>query len=279
MKMKENISISYEDILDLISDISPMARDYVENNYENTTILHAYNSKEGKGVFLKVQSEDLCIYYANFPDDSSLLPLSSINKELSTDSPSDLERCFNVHGRNKGIIELIQSKGYVLDMEGYILRHSDPTPKDIDLGELKVGIFSPNMCEDFVKLFEEAYLKLNQENGWDTKSYSKNSDYYCRQFIKLQEKESKKSFWHQGTLVGCFIVDDNFITDIVVHPNFQGKGYGTLMLKYCISFMREKKDISDIYLRITKSNTGAKQLYERNGFAVISHFSEHTYKG
>ena len=43
--------------------------------------------------------------------------------------------------------------------------------------------------------------------------------------------------------------------------------------------MSEKKDISDIYLRITKSNTGAKQLYERNGFAVISHFSEHTYKG
>ena len=39
-------------------------------------------------------------------------------------------------------------------MEGYILRHSDPTPKD-DLGELKVGIFSPNMCEDFVKLLKK----------------------------------------------------------------------------------------------------------------------------
>ena len=113
MKMKENISISYEDILDLISDISPMARDYVENNYENTTILHAYNSKR-KRSFPKKCSQRTYVSTTQTFLMTPLLPLSSINKELSTDSPSDLERCFNVHGRNKGIIELIQVKGMCL---------------------------------------------------------------------------------------------------------------------------------------------------------------------
>jgi ribosomal protein S18 acetylase RimI-like enzyme len=78
--------------------------------------------------------------------------------------------------------------------------------------------------------------------------------------------------------VGCYIIEGSYISDIAVHPCFQGKGYGSLMLKHCIRLMREIKSVSDIYLRVAKSNSGAKRLYERNGFQVISHFAEHTYQ-
>lgn len=276
--MKDNTSISRETILDLISEISPMARDYIENTFENAIVIHAQNSKDDQGVFLKAPSEDLCVYYAHFSDDSSSTLLNIISKELSSTSASQSELCFNVHGKNKRIIELIQSKGYVLDMEGYVLRYSPSTPFDIDMGELETGVFTPSMRDDFVALFEAAYEQLNLENGWDTKSYSKKAEHFSRRLSELYEGQSMQFFLHQGVLVGSYIVDESYIADIVVHPRFQSKGYGSLMLKHCICFMREKKGVSDIYLRVTQSNSGAKRLYERNGFCVISHFSEHTYQ-
>jgi ribosomal protein S18 acetylase RimI-like enzyme len=276
--MQEKTSISRETILDLISVISPMARNYIEKTFGNAIVLYAQSSKYNQGVFLKALSEDLCVYYAHFLDDSSSTLLNIISEELSSTSASPFELCFNVHGKNKRIIELIQSKGYVLDMEGYVLRYSASTPFDIDMGELETGVFTPSMRDDFVALFDVAYERLNVENGWDTKSYSKKAEHFCRRLSELYERQSMQSFWYKGVLVGSYIVDESYITDIVVHPRFQRKGYGSLMLKHCICFMREKKGVSDIYLRVTKSNSGAKRLYERNGFYVISHFSEHTYQ-
>jgi len=42
--------------------------------------------------------------------------------------------------------------------------------------------------------------------------------------------------------------------------------------------MSMNESIRNIRLRVAKSNTGAKKLYERNGFIEIAYFSEHTYE-
>jgi GNAT superfamily N-acetyltransferase len=157
--------------------------------------------------------------------------------------------------------------------------HTMPIPDAFDLGGLTVDGFDAHFIDDFVGLFESAYMQLNLENGWDTKSYSRNAESFCRQLIELHERQLLKSFWNQGVLLGCYIIGENFINDIVIHPDFQNRGYGSLILRHCLRFMRKEKGVFDIYLRVARSNEGAKRLYERNGFCVISHFAEHTYQG
>ena len=264
-----------ETVLKLIAAISPMAEDYVRDNIENTIILY---SEEEKGVFLKAVCEGLCVYYAKFPEDSSPKLLQIINDEMDRCVSMQGELCFNVQGRNRKIIELVQRKGFTLDMEGYILKHDNVTPVADDyLDGLTVGGFNSFMCDAFVELFESAYERMNLENGWDATSYSRDAENFCNQLKEFHEQRMMQAFWDQIDLVGCYIIDGPFIKDIVVHPHFQNKGYGSLILRHCIRFMREEKGISEIFLRVTKSNEGAKRLYERNGFRGVSYFAEHTY--
>lgn len=268
-----------ETILNLVAAISPMARDYVNAVFEDIIVLYPQIIHGNEGVFLKAASENLCVYYAYFAHDSSSELLDAISRELDRSALTSGELCFNVWGKNRRIIELVQKKGFILDMEGYVLKHAESTPDAINVGELAIDGFDSHMLDAFVELFESAYEQLNQENSWDTRGYSKGAESFGAQLKEFHKQRLLRSFWSQGSLIGCYIVDGSYITDIVVHPHFQNRGYGNFMLRHCIHFLREERGISHIYLRITKSNEGAKRLYERNGFRVISHFAEHTYRG
>jgi ribosomal protein S18 acetylase RimI-like enzyme len=48
-------------------------------------------------------------------------------------------------------------------------------------------------------------------------------------------------------------------------PDYQGKGYGTQMIKALLSELKEKK-IKSVMLLADAENTGAIKFYERNGF-------------
>ncbi len=279
--MKEDLTIKRDVLMNLIAAISPMAWNYVDDYLEDTIVLYAETKEGSEGVFLRTATENLCVYYAHFPDDSSQELLDAIGKELNqiNAKQGQCEICFNVHGKNKRIKALIQKRGFALDMAGYVFRYSSPTPSPVDLGGLTADGFIPSKCKDFVELFKSAYARLNSENGQDSKRDSEPAERLCHRFEALNENRAIQSFWHRGTLVGSYIVSGNYITDRVVHPRFQNKGYGTLMLKHCILFLRNQKGISDIHLRVAESNTEAKRLYERNGFLVISHFAEHTFQG
>lgn len=276
--LKDKQSITRESVLSLLEEISPMARAFVDDVFEKAVILYAQSDQNGEGVFLKVALDDVCIYYANFPDDSSEELLMKISEEIERTVSTSGELCFNVHGSNARIIQLVQSKGYVLDMEGYILQYSASEVVPVDLGELTTEAPTRVQWDSFVELFDAAYEPLNRENGWDTKGYSKAAGSFLQRMKQLEKEQSFKSFWKDGALIGCYIVDGCYITDIVVHPRFQNQGYGSLILRHCIRLMREDKGISEICLRVTKSNTGAKRLYERNGFTTISYFAEHVYQ-
>lgn len=279
--MMNDLTIKRDVLMNLIAAISPMAWSYIDGLLEDTIILYAQTKEGSKGVFLKTSAENLCVYYAHFPDDSSQELLDAIGKELNQINARQghSEICFNIHGKNKRIIALIQEKGFALDMAGYVLRYSSPAPSPVHLDGLMEDGFRPSKCQDFIELFNSAYARLNSENDQDSKGDSESAEQFCHRFEELNEHRELKSFWHRGTLVGSYIVSGDYITDLVVHPRFQNKGYGTLMLKHCIPFLRNEKSITDIYLRVAESNTGAKRLYERNGFQVISHFAEHTFQG
>ncbi|AOY75731.1 ribosomal protein S18-alanine N-acetyltransferase [Clostridium formicaceticum] len=62
-----------------------------------------------------------------------------------------------------------------------------------------------------------------------------------------------------------FIVDEGHITNIAIHPNFQGRGIGEAIVRA----LMEEANIKRIYrmtLEVRKSNLIAQNLYKKLGF-------------
>lgn len=126
-------------------------------------------------------------------------------------------------------------------------------------------------------LFDSAYYKLNLDNGWNLNSYASNEAMFNKKLTNLNSLNAVCSFWLKDELVGAYLLHQNYITDIVIKPKFQNKGYGHHILAHCLRNMMVNKSINNIRLRVAKSNTGAKRLYESTGFVTIASFAEHTY--
>lgn len=274
--------MSNEQILKLIENISPHAKDYVYKSFENENveILFSILTEQNKGVFLKVENEDCCIFYASFFNEYNIEQiLEVINNKIKEYIPkiNSKEVCFNVYGENTKIINLVRKLGFITDIEGYHLEYIGKDLPHLNICNLADKDFENSMLKEFVDLFDSSYYQLSIENGWQVNSYASNKDQFNQKLNYLNKLNQVCSFWINNELVGAYIFEQNYITDIVVKPIFQNKGYGSYILAHCIRNMSVNKSIKNIRLRVAKSNVGAKKLYEKNGFVEIAYFAEHTY--
>ncbi|MHA1915772.1 MAG: GNAT family N-acetyltransferase [Promethearchaeota archaeon] len=84
-------------------------------------------------------------------------------------------------------------------------------------------------------------------------------------FLKLEGKKK------ENNLIGFIIVikdreDQVNIINFLVNPEFQNKGYGTLLLKKTLEIIRELEDIKRVVLNVQVSNSRAIKLYEKFNF-------------
>ncbi|WMM25466.1 GNAT family N-acetyltransferase [Tissierella sp. MB52-C2] len=274
--------MSYEEILKLIGNISPHAKDYVQKSFENKRIeiLYSLFTEENKGVFIIVDNDDCCIFYASFLNEKNIediLRAINDNTKEYISRISSKELCFNIYGKNQKIIDLVSKLGFRSDMEGYHLEYTGRELPQIKKANLIEKGFEQDMLEEFIDLFDSSYFQLNIDNEWKVNGYAVNKNKFCQKLNDLNKLSQVRSFWLNNELVGAYSFEQNYITDIVVKPIFQNKGYGSYILAHCIRNMSVDKSIKNIRLRVAKSNTGAKKLYERNDFIEIACFAEHTY--
>lgn len=273
-------TMSKEEILMLIERISPHARDYVCDCFENVEVLYSTFSQQNKGVFLKVENEDCCIFYASFLNESNIEDVIKLIKNNLSEYISKMnskELCFNVYGSNQKIIDTVRSLDFRSDMEGYHLEFANKElPQLIECNLIEKG-FEDSMLEEFIELFDSAYYQLNIDNNWMVNSYALNAEQFNKKLNTLNKLKQVHSFWLKDEIVGAYIVYQNYITDLVVKPIFQNSGYGSYILASCLRDMRLNQSISNIRLRVSKSNIGAQKLYQKNGFTEIAYFAEHTY--
>ncbi|NTU29641.1 GNAT family N-acetyltransferase [Brevibacillus sp. HB1.1] len=57
-----------------------------------------------------------------------------------------------------------------------------------------------------------------------------------------------------------------YITDVVVHPNHQGKGVGNLLLHWAHNFAQAQPSLDKLSLYVAGKNPRAEQLYQRLSF-------------
>ena len=61
---------------------------------------------------------------------------------------------------------------------------------------------------------------------------------------------------------------EGHLLNLCVHPHWQGRGLGSMLLDHCISQARSM-NCAVMFLEVRPSNTGASQLYARKGFETI----------
>ncbi|MDF2671936.1 MAG: N-acetyltransferase [Clostridiales bacterium] len=284
LKLMEGLVKMYsEEILKLIGNISPHGRDYVGKAIEDNSveILYIVNTEQNKGVYLVINNDKFCYFYASFINESNIKPALEIIKNTTKKYISKVnskEICFNVYGKNIEIVSLVREMGFISDMEGYHLQYIGEELPELKNCNLVVKGFESSMIKEFVDLFDTSYYQLNIDNGWNINGYAVNEEGFQRKLNYLKELGQVASFWLNDELVGAYVIEqNNYISDFVVKPRFQNKGYGSYILAHCIRNMREDKAIENLRLRVTKSNISAKRLYERYNFIVVACFAEHTY--
>jgi len=266
-------------LLELIGKISPNARNYVHDELKNGNVETIYSdySEQNQGVFIKVENEDCCIFFAcflndNFIDSSLKLIEEKTGKYISNKYAKEI--CFNVYGKNREIIDLVKSMGFITDSEGHFLEYMGKA--EITDSDLMEKYYNSNMIDEFANLFDSTYYQLCLDNGYEVDGYSKYKDGFDKTLQLYSENNQLSSFWNERELVGAYIFKGNFIMDIVIKPEYQCRGYGSYLLSHCVNRMIEK-NTKRIMLKVLKTNHRAKKLYERKGFREISFFAEHTY--
>ncbi|MGG3510129.1 GNAT family N-acetyltransferase [Paenibacillus lautus] len=270
------------DILNLIEKISPQGRNYVNEAFNNNMVKVFYYNKsiDEHGVFCIVENNDCNIAYFSFlnePNKEKCKGLIMADMKPFINEVNEKELCFNVYGKNVGAIEFVQSLGFKADMEGYHLFYNRQEAPVISQSELIEKQFEDSMLDHLVELFDKGYFQLNKENGWQTDWYYTNSKVFQAGLQEKVRDNEFRSFWLGNQLIGAYIIDKNYIRDLVVSPGYQNRGYGSIILAHCIKHMIEKKNVQKVCLRITKSNLSAKRLYERNHFEELACFAEHTF--
>jgi len=97
-------------------------------------------------------------------------------------------------------------------------------------------------------------------------------------FLKLEDGKIMKK------LIGFIVVikdreDQANIINLLIHPQFQSKGYGSLLLQETIERIKKRlKEIKKIVLNVQVNNSLAIKLYEKFNFQKNSKIIENYYQ-
>ncbi|MFD1676252.1 GNAT family N-acetyltransferase [Alicyclobacillus fodiniaquatilis] len=271
---------SKHSILDLIERLSPDTADFVRCAADASGIKVFYHDGRppNQGVYCLVHWQGTNYAYASFMQemvDIDILQLieSTIGSYIADKEPL----CFNVYGRNANIVKCVRDLGFASDMEGFELAYQGAIPPEVPIANLVVRSFERSQFNEFVHLFEQAYYPLNKENGWPVDWYSNHKDIFAQRLEAKAQKNELRAFWNENALVGAYIVDTNYISDLVVHPQYQGLGYGKILLLHATKALMNQGETKPVCLRVAKSNQKAIRFYQKYHFAEIACFAEHTF--
>lgn len=71
-----------------------------------------------------------------------------------------------------------------------------------------------------------------------------------------------------GYTIQSLAAGENHLLNLCIAPEWQGNGYGNLMLDHAIRLAVEK-NCSSMFLEVRPSNPAGMGLYERKGFSIV----------
>lgn len=239
------------------------------------------------GVFTVVEGDTFYSFQLSFENDvSDYEVIKFIEEELnyivSVQENKDIYVNFNAY--NEALVNYFMEYGLVRDALGfefYITTDSDKVNRLKDF-TLRPDISAKNYEEEhslkYLKLLDEAFRKQQIACKEEQDIFSKNHE-GNKAWLKGMKENDFKTFWVNDDLVGLYIVNENYIDFIAVHPNYERKGYGSDILNYCIKDRIYENHFDNLYLATYYQNRKAQRLYLKNGFKVRGFYCENTYRG
>ena len=71
-----------------------------------------------------------------------------------------------------------------------------------------------------------------------------------------------------GYSIASIAANESHLLNLCVHPDWQHRGYGSLLLEYMINHAA-RQGAEAMFLEVRSSNRRAAKLYENRGFAVV----------
>ncbi|MBC6308935.1 ribosomal protein S18-alanine N-acetyltransferase [Listeria sp. FSL L7-1582] len=96
---------------------------------------------------------------------------------------------------------------------------------------------------------------------WSEKAFR--NEFYTNQFAHyIVAEQNETVIGYAGVWI---ILDEGHITNVAMHPDQQGKGYGQALLAELLRIAKEQ-GVTRLTLEVRISNTKAQQLYKKIGF-------------
>lgn len=87
-------------------------------------------------------------------------------------------------------------------------------------------------------------------------------------YLVAKERDEGRETRDEGRVVGYVgiekVLDETHIINMAIHPDYRGTGIGKRLMQHVLN------DEDVFFLEVRISNEGAKKVYERYGFKVIS---------
>ncbi|QSX05112.1 GNAT family N-acetyltransferase [Sedimentibacter sp. zth1] len=268
----------------IVRKINRSAKELFEQAYEKQFLKECliYDDKDNRGVMTIIESDDYFSCQVSFERDvNSFNIIKTIHDKLkniiSLKGTKDLY--LNINGYNTIIINYFRNYGFVQDSLGFEYSMSKTTEKLKELSNFKLNDnlefkkFKDNYAQDYLILLEDAFkeqdIACNEEYklGESTILWLK----------KANERNGFGALWKGDCLIGFYVLENEYISNIAILSKYKGKGYGTVILNHCLKDIFINKKYEETYLYTYAINTKAQKLYLKNGFEVSAFYSENTY--
>jgi GNAT superfamily N-acetyltransferase len=265
------------DIISCLRHISPQAAAFAQSAIAENHfgILHINCTPRRGCLLLKVWDGDLLIYfaYAANPAEEQVVAeivLPHLTAEIQRHTG---ELCCNVYGQNRKLISTIRKRGFINDFDGYHMEYNEPRLPSCKTTLCKKP-YDKTMLGECTTLFDEAYNPLTQAEGKKPDFYARNNQWFASYLLNLGN--AMQTFWKNDELVGAYIIQGDYLRDVVITPTLQGQGYGSEIIACAMQAIRSGNTQDSIRLRVARLNRGARTLYHRLGFHEIASCAEHT---
>lgn len=268
----------------MLNKINRSAKKIFEQAYEEQFLneYFIYDDKDNRGVMTVIEAEEFYAIQISFERDiNSYNVIKLVHEKIKSIIliKGDKDLYLNINAYNAIIVNYFRNYGFVQDSFGFEYKMDRTAEKVNELHnfELREGLsfkkFENDYTQNYLNLLEDSFkeqdIMCGEEHklGENTVSWLKKAD----------ERNDFGALWKDNCLVGLYILDGEYISNIAILSEYKGKGYGTVILNHCLKDIFITKKYNETYLYVYAVNIKAQKMYLKNGFEVSAFYSENTY--
>lgn len=268
----------------MLSKINRSAKKVFEQAYEEQFLKECliYDDKDNRGIMTIIEDEKYYCIQVSFERDVNnynIIKLIHDKIKLIVSVKGSKDLYLNINAYNSIIVNYFRNYGFVQDSFGFEYKMDRTAEKVNELHNFKLreGLsfrkFEDNFAQNYLNLLEDSFreqdIMCGEEHklGENTVSWLKKAD----------EKNEFGALWNDNCLIGLYVLDGEYISNIAILSEYKGKGYGTVILNQCLKDIFINKGYKETYLYVYAVNIKAQKMYLKNGFVVSAFYSENTY--